>query len=100
MAKKPALRHAPIGLDVLVPPRYEYGSTGHNRGLRRARKASKVAKGQQIGAVARQSAHRWKEKDKDMKTALWTKYTALRVVLAVGSLVSLVLASGAGSHWN
>ncbi len=35
-----------------------------------------------------------------MKIGLWTKYTALRVVLAVGSLVSLVLASGAGSHWN
>jgi hypothetical protein len=27
-------------------------------------------------------------------------YTVLRVLLAVGSLVSLVLASGAGSQWN
>lgn len=31
---------------------------------------------------------------------MWSKYVAMRVVLAVGSLVSLVLASGAGSHWN
>jgi hypothetical protein len=27
-------------------------------------------------------------------------YAVLRVLLAVGSLVSLVLASGAGSQWN
>jgi hypothetical protein len=30
----------------------------------------------------------------------WNSYVALRVLLAVGSLVSLVLASGAGSQWN
>ncbi len=30
----------------------------------------------------------------------WNRYLVLRVVLAVGSLVSMVLASGAGSHWN
>ena len=27
-------------------------------------------------------------------------YLAARVMLALGSLVSLVLASGAGSHWH
>lgn len=30
----------------------------------------------------------------------WNRYLVLRMVLAVGSLVSMVLASGAGSHWN
>ena len=30
----------------------------------------------------------------------WNRYVVLRVVLAVVALVSLVLASGAGSHWN
>ena len=30
----------------------------------------------------------------------WNRYVVLRVVLAVGTLVSLVLASGAGSHWH
>lgn len=29
----------------------------------------------------------------------WNRYTALRVVLAVSSLVSVILASGAGTHW-
>ena len=28
----------------------------------------------------------------------WNRYVVLRVVLAMGALVSLVLASGAGSH--
>ena len=28
------------------------------------------------------------------------RYVAMRVVLALGSLVTMVLASGAGSHWN
>ena len=30
----------------------------------------------------------------------WTRYSVLRVVLALGSIVSMVLASGAGSHWH
>lgn len=30
----------------------------------------------------------------------WNRYTALRVVLAVGSLISMVLASGADSYWR
>jgi hypothetical protein len=30
----------------------------------------------------------------------WNRYTVLRVVLALGSLVSMVLAAGAGGHWN
>ena len=30
----------------------------------------------------------------------WNRHVALRVVLALGSLVSMILASGAGSYWN
>ena len=30
----------------------------------------------------------------------WNRYVVLRVALGVGSLVSLILASGAGSYWN
>ena len=30
----------------------------------------------------------------------WNRYVVLRGLLAIGSLVSLVLASGAGGHWN
>lgn len=30
----------------------------------------------------------------------WTRYTSLRVILALGSLISMVLASGAGGHWT
>lgn len=30
----------------------------------------------------------------------WDRYSVLRVALAVGSLASFVLASGAGWHWN
>ena len=29
-----------------------------------------------------------------------SRYTVLRVILALGSLVSMVLASGAGGHWH
>jgi hypothetical protein len=29
----------------------------------------------------------------------WNRYTGLRVVLAISSLVSVILASGAGTHW-
>lgn len=35
-----------------------------------------------------------------MRGSQWNRYLVLRVALAVGSLVSMVLASGAGSHWN
>jgi hypothetical protein len=28
------------------------------------------------------------------------RYTALRVALALGSLVSMLLAAGAGNHWQ
>jgi hypothetical protein len=34
-----------------------------------------------------------------MKKSQWNRYQVLRVVLAAGSLVSMVLASGAGTHW-
>ena len=41
---------------------------------------------------------------KIVKTALnshqWNRYAALRVVLALGTLVSMILASGAGGYWN
>ncbi len=37
---------------------------------------------------------------KVIKSGQWNRYAALRVVLAIGSLVSLVLASGAGSQWQ
>lgn len=30
----------------------------------------------------------------------WSHYMATRAILALGSLLSLVLASGAGSHWH
>jgi hypothetical protein len=30
----------------------------------------------------------------------WNRYVALRAVLALGTLVSMVLASGAGGYWN
>ena len=30
----------------------------------------------------------------------WNRYVVLRAVLAVGSVVSFLLASGAQGHWN
>ena len=30
----------------------------------------------------------------------WNRQASLRVVLALGSLVSMILASGAGSYWH
>lgn len=30
----------------------------------------------------------------------WNRYVALRVLLALGSLASMILASGAGSYWH
>lgn len=30
----------------------------------------------------------------------WNRYVALRVLLAGASLVSMILASGAGSYWH
>ena len=35
-----------------------------------------------------------------MKITKLNRSTALRMVLALSSLLSLVLASGAGSHWH
>lgn len=37
-----------------------------------------------------------------MKSHMWSpsRYTVLRALLAVGSLVGMLIASGAGSHWN
>jgi hypothetical protein len=35
-----------------------------------------------------------------MKITTLNRSTALRVMLALSSLLSLVLASGAGSHWH
>ena len=41
---------------------------------------------------------------KSVKNALnshqWNRYVALRVVLALGTLVRMILASGAGGYWN
>ena len=34
------------------------------------------------------------------KNHQWDRYTALRALLAAGSLASMVLASGAGWHWG
>jgi hypothetical protein len=31
---------------------------------------------------------------------LWDRYVVLRVLLAIGSLVGMILASGAGSYWQ
>jgi hypothetical protein len=30
----------------------------------------------------------------------WDRYVVLRVLLAIASLVSMILASGAGSYWD
>lgn len=30
----------------------------------------------------------------------WNRSVALRVMLALGSLISMILASGAGSYWH
>ena len=34
------------------------------------------------------------------KGTQWERYMALRIVLALGPLLSMILASGAGSHWS
>jgi hypothetical protein len=34
------------------------------------------------------------------KSHQWDRYVAVRIVLAAGTLVSMILASGAGSYWN
>jgi hypothetical protein len=31
---------------------------------------------------------------------LWDRYVVLRVLLAIGSLIAMVMASGAGSYWS
>ena len=35
-----------------------------------------------------------------MKKNHWNRYQVMRVVLALGSIVSMILASGAGTNWN